>query len=116
MQDPVENGPMCASLRALLDTMASSSPMVRHAIAAFAAVQFFTSGAGEMIDYRIYYDKAASELSERVVPGFVAAGSNELRYVLTTIFFLTYINVRPLRVFVLEVYLGSFFANSSCSS
>lgn len=97
--DPVENGPICASLRALLDSMASSSPMVRHAIAAFAAIQFFTTG--EKIDYRRYYDKAAKELAERFPKpgGGVAASSSELRYVLTTIFFLTYINVRVLGSF-----------------
>ena len=91
--DPVENGPICASLRALLDSMVASSTMVRHAMAAFAAVQFFNTG--EKVDYRIYYDKAARELSEqfsRSSGGRV--GSSELRYVLTTIFFLTYINVR----------------------
>ena len=92
--DPVENGPICASLRALLDSMAASSPMVRHAITAFAAVQYYTTG--EKVDYRVYYDKAARDLSDRFPKsgGGVAFSSNELRYVLTTIFFLTYINVR----------------------
>lgn len=94
--DPVENGPICASLRALLDSMAASSPMVRHAMAAFAAVQFFNTG--EKVDYRLYYDKAARGLSERFSRSSTGrVGRSELRYVLTTIFFLTYINVRPPR-------------------
>lgn len=110
--DPVENGPMCASLRALLDGMATASPMVRHAIAAFAAVQFFTSG--EKVDYRVYYDKAARELAERVPGG--GSGGNELRYVLTTVFFLTYINVRLLSSPCGVVVCLFVFADFSCSS
>lgn len=94
IHDPVENRPIGASLRALLDGMAASSPMVRHAMAAFAAVQFFNTG--EKVDYRLYYDKAARELSERMSRSSSGrVGSSELRYVLTTIFFLTYLNVRP---------------------
>ncbi|KFY78155.1 hypothetical protein V499_02591 [Pseudogymnoascus sp. VKM F-103] len=90
--DPVENGPICASLRALFDSMATSSPMVRYAMAAFAAVQFYTRG--KQVDYQKYYDKAANELSARFHKsgGSLAVNSNELRYVLTTIFFLTYVN------------------------
>lgn len=99
--DPVENGPICASLRALLDGMAASSPMVRHAMAAFAAVQFFTT-SGEKVDYRVYYDNAARDLAEKFSRGGGGGGGgvvarSELRYVLTTIFFLTYINVGLLR-------------------
>lgn len=91
--DPVENGPICASLRALFDSMASSSPMVRYAMAAFAAIQFYTTG--KQVDYQQYYDKAANELAARFHKsgGSLAVNSNELRYVLTTIFFLTYVNV-----------------------
>lgn len=91
--DPVENGPKCASVRALFNSMATSSSMVRYSIAAFAAIQFYTTG--KKTDYRQYYDKAANELSERFQKseGNMTANSNELRYVLTTIFFLTYINV-----------------------
>lgn len=91
--DPVENGPIGASLRALFDSMASSSPMVRYAMAAFAAIQFYTRG--KQVDYQKYYDKAAHELSERFKRpgGSLTSNSNELRYVLTTIFFLTYVNV-----------------------
>ena len=91
--DPGENGPIRASLRALFDNMAAVSPMVRYSIAAFAAVQYYTTG--EKVEYRRYYDKAADELSERFREpgGGVAVSGNELGYVLTTIFFLTYINV-----------------------
>ena len=90
--DPVENGPIRASLRALFDNMAAVSPMVRYSIAAFAAVQYYTTG--EKVEYQRYYDKAAVELSERFrETGGVGVSGNELGYVLTTIFFLTYINV-----------------------
>lgn len=94
--DPVENGPICASLRALFDSMATSSPMVRYAMAAFAAIQFYTTG--KQVDYQQYYDKAANELSERFHKSgdSLAVNSSELRYVLTTIFFLTYVNVSSL--------------------
>lgn len=103
--DPVEDGPKRASVRALLGSMAASSPMVRYSIAAFAAI----TTPDKRADYRHYYDKASTELAGRfqnpagtgngngngdgdgVLAGNV--GSNELRYVLTTIFFLTYINV-----------------------
>lgn len=91
--DPIENGPMCASLRALFDSMASSSPMVRYAIAAFAAIQLHTTG--KRVNYQPYYDKAANELSARFCKsgGAISVNSNELRFVLTTLFFLIYINV-----------------------
>ncbi|KAK2756191.1 hypothetical protein FQN54_005599 [Arachnomyces sp. PD_36] len=91
--DPVENGPKCASVRALFGSMATSSPMVRNSIAAFAAIQSYTTG--KKVDYRHYYDKAETELSERLRKSdeSMTADSNELRYVLTTIFFLTYINL-----------------------
>lgn len=91
--DPVENGPICASLRALFDSMAASSPMVRNAIAAFATIQSHTSRG--KVDYLQYYDKAANELSERFLNpgGRMSVSSHELRYVLTAIFFLTYANV-----------------------
>jgi len=94
--DPIENGPICASLRALFDSMATSSPMVRYSIAAFAAIQLYTTG--KRVDYQQYYDKAANELSETFHKsrGSMTVDNKELRYVLTTIFFLTYINVCPL--------------------
>lgn len=95
--DPVENGPICASLRALLDRMVASSPMVRYSISAFAALQFYNNSS-RTADYQRYHDKAAHELSKRFHKSGngVVADSNELIYILTTIFFLTYINVRPL--------------------
>lgn len=91
--DPLENGPKCASVRALFDSMATSSPMVRYSIAAFAAIQFYSTG--QKADYQQYYDKAANDLSEKFHKsrGTMTVNSNELGYVLTTIFFLTYINV-----------------------
>lgn len=91
--DPIENGPKCASVRALFDSMASFSPMVRYSIAAFAVIQSYTTG--KKADYQQYYDKAANELSKRFhkFGESTTVNSNELRYVLTTIFFLTYINV-----------------------
>lgn len=90
--DPVENGPKCASVRALFDSMATSSSMVRSSITAFAAIQLYT--AGQRADYQRHYDHASNELSERFhESGTMTARGNELRYILTTIFFLTYINV-----------------------
>lgn len=91
--DPIENGPKCASVRALFGSMAAFSSMVRYSITAFAAIQTYT--AGKKVDYRHYYDKAADELSERFHKSGerLTVNSNELKYVLTTIFFLTYINV-----------------------
>lgn len=91
--DPVESGPKGASVRALFDSMAASSPMVRYSIAAFAAIQY--CAPKKKADYQQYYDKAAKELSEKShKPGRdTTVNRNELRYVLTTIFFLTYINV-----------------------
>ncbi|SPN96480.1 uncharacterized protein DNG_00008 [Cephalotrichum gorgonifer] len=95
--DPVENGPIGASLRALLDGMATSSPMVRYSMAAFAAVQFHPTGG--KIDYQQYYDKASNELEARFqISGESSVSSSELGFVLTTIFFLTYINLLTGRV------------------
>lgn len=92
--DPIENGPISSSLRALFDSMAASSPMVRYSIAAFAALQ--VQATGKKVNYQQYYDKAANELSGRFqsTGETLTVSHSELRYVLTTIFFLTYINVR----------------------
>ncbi|KAL2864286.1 Zn(II)2Cys6 transcription factor [Aspergillus lucknowensis] len=84
--EPVENGPKCASVQALFRTLAASSPMVRHSIAAFAAIQLST--VQNKADYQVYYDKAATELSRRA-----QNASDGLRYVLATTFFLTYIDL-----------------------
>lgn len=91
--DPVENGPKCASVRGLFDSMAGSSPMVHYSIAAFAAIQLCTPGG--KVRHQQYYDKAANELLARFHKheGSMAFNSDELGYVLTTIFFLTYTNV-----------------------
>ena len=93
--DPVDNGPICASLRAQLDDMANSSSMVRSAMTAFAAIQ---SGTDEprSEEYRKSYDAASNELSQRFRhrgDKGAMTSSAELGHVLTTIFFLTYINV-----------------------
>lgn len=90
--DPVENGPRCASARELLENMATSSPMLRSSISAFEAIQF---SAGGNTDYQKQYDNAATELSQKFQEsmGPPAISKNELRYVLATIFFLTYIDV-----------------------
>lgn len=87
--DAVENGPRCASARELLDSMATSSPMLCSSIAAFEAIQ--SGGAGRNIEYQKHYDNAATELSQKLDGQAIV--NNELRYVLSTIFFLTYINV-----------------------
>lgn len=94
--DPVENGPKRASVQAMLTHMASFSRMVRYSIMAFTAIQSGTRG--KKAEYRRHYDKAATELSEVVqtFQGGVTGDSNGLRNVLTTIFFLTYTNVRLL--------------------
>lgn len=91
--DPVENGPRCASARELLESMATSSPMLRSSIAAFEAIQ--AGGTGGNMEYEQYYDNAATELTQRFdeSTGQTIVSSNDLRYVLATIFFLTYINV-----------------------
>jgi hypothetical protein len=91
--DPVENGPRCASARELLESMAASSTMLRSSIAAFEAIQ--SGNAGGMAEYQQHYDNAATELSQKFErsPGEIIISNNELRYVLATIFFLTYINV-----------------------
>lgn len=109
--DPVENGPKCASLRALFGNMATLSSMVRYSIAAFAAIQSYTTGKKE--DYQPHYDRAANELSKRFHRSgeSMTVNSNELRYVLTTIFFLTYINVRQI-----DLARHFLLADFSCSS
>ncbi|CAP97300.1 Pc22g00120 [Penicillium rubens Wisconsin 54-1255] len=90
--DPVENGPRCASARELLENMATSSQMLRSSIAAFEAIQ--SGSGGGPAGYQQHYENAATELSQRFgeSAGDVIISDNELRYVLATIFFLTYIN------------------------
>lgn len=91
--DPVENGPRRASVQALFMHLAGSSQMVRYSITAFAAVQFDT--ISKKAEYKLFYDKAANELSEifQNSEGTTPVDNTELRNVLTTIFFLTYSNV-----------------------
>ncbi|OQE17702.1 hypothetical protein PENFLA_c023G07710 [Penicillium flavigenum] len=90
--DAVENGPRCASARELLESMATSSPMLRSSIAAFEAIQ--SGSGGGPAGYQHHYENAATELSQKFGEsvGDVIISDNELRYVLATIFFLTYIN------------------------
>ncbi|KAJ5971527.1 uncharacterized protein N7479_001445 [Penicillium vulpinum] len=104
--DPVENGPRCASARELLETMATSSTMLRSSIAAFEAIQ--SGSAGGTADYQQYYDNAATELSQRFEKsmGELIISSGELRYVLATIFFLTYINFLTARLDLAYLNLG----------
>ncbi|KAJ5823772.1 hypothetical protein N7447_006112 [Penicillium robsamsonii] len=104
--DPVENGPRCASARELLESMAASSPMLRSSIAAFEAIQ--SGSAGAIADYQQHYDNAATELSQKfeTSAGEIIISNNELRYVLATIFFLTYINFLTARLDLAYLNLG----------
>ncbi|KAJ5503761.1 hypothetical protein N7463_006635 [Penicillium fimorum] len=104
--DPVENGPRCASARELLESMAASSPMLRSSIAAFEAIQ--SGSAGAIADYQQHYDNAATELSQKFekAAGGIIISNNELRYVLATIFFLTYINFLTARLDLAYLNLG----------
>lgn len=91
--DPVENGPKSASAKVLFHDLAALSSMVRYAIAAFTTIQSFS--AERTVDYKPYYDKAAQELSEQIqnLEQDRPSSGRKLRYVLATIFFLTYIDV-----------------------
>ncbi|KAJ5522614.1 hypothetical protein N7527_006729 [Penicillium freii] len=105
--DPVENGPRCASARELLGSMATSSPMLRSSIAAFEAIQ--SGSAGAKADYQRHYDNAATELSqkfEKSSAGELIISNDELKYVLATIFFLTYINFLTARLDLAYLNLG----------
>ncbi|BCS23611.1 Zn(II)2Cys6 transcription factor [Aspergillus puulaauensis] len=88
--DPIENGPKGTSVQALLNSLARSSSMVRHSMAAFAVVR--ASPSDTTGDFQAYYEKAASRLSQRCQEpsGTRIDGGDELRYSLATIFFLTY--------------------------
>lgn len=96
--DPIENGPKGTSVQALLNSLARSSSMVRHSMAAFAVVR--ASPNDTTGDYQAYYEKAASRLSQRYQePGGIRIeGGDELRYSLATIFFLTYADVHSLSI------------------
>lgn len=82
-------------MQALLNSLARSSSMVRHAMAAFAVVR--ASPSDTTGDYQAYYEKAASRLSQRFqeADGTRIEGGEELRYSLAAIFFLTYADVIP---------------------
>lgn len=93
--DPVDNRPICAALRVQLDEMANSSSMVRCAMTAFAALQSRPKGSNPEY-YRKYYDEASAELSNKFHQRGeknILTNCGELGCVLTTVFFLTYINV-----------------------
>ncbi|KAL1977413.1 hypothetical protein VTN31DRAFT_272 [Thermomyces dupontii] len=75
--------------------MAASSTMVRSAVVAFAAIQSqkFQGRAG--VDYRPLYDRAATELSAKLLEtdGKAPAVDEELVCILTTVFLLAYIDL-----------------------
>ncbi|KAL1895511.1 hypothetical protein Sste5346_005320 [Sporothrix stenoceras] len=89
--DPIENGPKCASVKALFHRMATASPMFRAALSAFATIQASTTAA--RVQYKRYYDQAALALGERVDSATAGGKQADMRHVLATIFFLTYINL-----------------------
>lgn len=93
--EPVENGPKWASARALFQRMAASSTMVRSAVVAFAAIQSQRSQGRASVDYRPLYDRAATELSAKLLEtdGKTPAVDEELVCILTTVFLLAYIDV-----------------------
>ncbi|KAI5456925.1 hypothetical protein BGZ63DRAFT_395115 [Mariannaea sp. PMI_226] len=92
--EPVENGPKWTSARTLFGTMASASVMVRWSIMAFTALQLQKSEARD-IDHRPFYDRAAKKLSENVSDsaGGSLVAKVDLKYILTTIFLLAYIDL-----------------------
>lgn len=91
--EPVESGPRQASLRSLLDDMAHSSSMVRSSIAAFTTIQKGVSP--REVDDRRFYNMAASTLADtlRDSRSRPTTGRSDLRQILVTIFFLTYVDV-----------------------
>lgn len=92
---PIENGPRWASARAFLEAMAASSAMVRCSRMAFAALQRQKKPASLQVDHRPFYDRAAKKLAESVTDPFAGTADNreDLKHILTTIFFLSYIDV-----------------------
>ncbi|KAI1612750.1 fungal-specific transcription factor domain-containing protein [Exophiala viscosa] len=106
--EPVENGPRSDSVQALLDRMADCSPMVRYAMTAFTAIQS-DSASQKAKDYRQCYDKAANELSDRLhaSTGPLTVDNDELRHVLATIFFLTYVDFLTDRLDLAHLHLAN---------
>ncbi|GJN75766.1 hypothetical protein PLICBS_009872 [Purpureocillium lilacinum] len=92
---PIENGPRWASARAFLEAMAASSAMVRCSRMAFAALQRQKKPASLQVDHRPFYDRAAKKLAESVTDPFAGTADNreDLKHILTTIFFLSYIDL-----------------------
>jgi hypothetical protein len=95
---PVEIGPKWASTRAFFASMAAESTMVRSAIMAFAAMQMQRSGLGNELrrDWRPLYEGASRQLSsalaKRQAEGEI---KDSLKYILASIFLLTYTDVSP---------------------
>ncbi|KAF2113148.1 fungal-specific transcription factor domain-containing protein [Lophiotrema nucula] len=92
---PVEIGPKWASTRAFFGTMAGESPVVRSAIAAFAAMQIQRSGMDSTLkaDWRPLYDTAARQLSGALTKkkaNNAEPGKEWLKHVLASLFLLTY--------------------------
>ncbi|KAL6244144.1 hypothetical protein RBB50_009014 [Rhinocladiella similis] len=93
--ETIENGPKWTSAKALLESMATSSSMVRHAIMAFSAVQLHNSTSRVQTDQRPYYERATRELSRTLLESETSKGGigAQLRFVLATIFLLAYTNL-----------------------
>jgi hypothetical protein len=99
---PVETGPKWASTRAFFGAMATESPMVRLAVMAFAAMQMQRSGLSNETkrDWRPLYDNASRQLSSALAKRRKGdeLGKDGLKYILASIFLLTYTDVSTLRI------------------
>ncbi|KAH9223930.1 fungal-specific transcription factor domain-containing protein [Leptodontidium sp. 2 PMI_412] len=84
-----------SSMRQLLISMATASPMVRYAILAFSEL-LMGRERSVVPQYQQYYQKAAAEVQRYVSgmsPGSESISAATLEYVLATLFFLSYIDL-----------------------
>ncbi|PVH84851.1 hypothetical protein DL98DRAFT_610344 [Cadophora sp. DSE1049] len=84
-----------SSMRQLLISMATASPMVRYAILAFSELLMGREHS-VVPQYQQYYQKAAAEAQRYVSgmsPGNESTSAATLEYVLATLFFLSYIDL-----------------------
>ncbi|KAG4416680.1 hypothetical protein IFR04_010198 [Cadophora malorum] len=84
-----------SSMRQLLISMATASPMVRYAILAFSEL-LMGRERSVVPQYQQYYQKAAAEIQRYVSgmsPGNESTSATTLEYVLAALFFLSYIDL-----------------------
>ncbi|RMY67117.1 hypothetical protein D0864_11662 [Hortaea werneckii] len=98
----IEVGPRWTSTKMLFASLCAKSPMVRHSIMAFSALEVSSDRALVNSEHRVHYQKASMELSSFLAKeesgSTETANSSRLQPPLAAVFFLSYCDLLTNRV------------------